>query len=77
MKEAHNDLFSKLPLLPPNANWRRKVTALLERPQKSETKFTIMYREHKELLERLAPGEKTRVLCCAAKLINSYLAPGS
>lgn len=48
------------------------MTALLDRPQKSETKLTIMYREHKELLERLAPGEKTRVVCCAAKLINYF-----
>jgi hypothetical protein len=48
------------------------VTALLEKPQKSKTKLTIMYREHKELLERLAPDEKTRVLCCAAKLINYF-----
>ena len=48
------------------------MTALLERAQKSETKLTIMYREHKELLEHLAPGEKTRVLCCAAKLINYF-----
>jgi hypothetical protein len=44
---------------------------LLERP-KSQTKLSIMRRQHKELLEHLAPGEKTRVICCAAKLINYF-----
>lgn len=45
---------------------------LLERP-KSETKLSMMHREHKDLLEHLAPGEKTRVICCAAKLINYFV----
>jgi|GEM_PF-2736422 len=44
---------------------------LLERP-KSETTLSMMRRQHKELLDHLAPGEKTRVICCAAKLINYF-----
>lgn len=39
---------------------------------KSQTKLTVMYREHQELLEHLAPEEKPRVICCAAKLINYF-----
>ena len=48
------------------------MTVLLERPTKSQTKLSIMHRQHKELLKHLAPCEKTRVICCMAKLINYF-----
>lgn len=41
----------------------------LKNPQ---PKLSIMYREHKELLQKLAPNEKTRIICCGAKLINQF-----
>jgi hypothetical protein len=37
---------------------------------KAHSQLSMFYREHKELLDRLAPDEKTRVKCCGAKLIN-------
>jgi hypothetical protein len=37
-----------------------------------KAKLSLFYREHKELLEHLAPNTKTRVICCAAKLINIF-----
>jgi len=36
----------------------------------SKTKVSLFYREHKELLDYLAPGVKTAVRCCGAKIIN-------
>lgn len=37
---------------------------------KAHSQLSMFYREHKELLALLAPDEKTRVICCSAKLIN-------
>jgi hypothetical protein len=47
------------------------MVALLEK-SKSQTKLSLMRREHKELLQHLAPNAKTRVICCAAKLIPYF-----
>jgi hypothetical protein len=38
----------------------------------SKTKISLFYREHKELLEYLDQGIKTRVSCCGAKLFNYF-----
>ena len=45
---------------------------LSPRNRPSRAKISLFYREHKELLEHLAPNTKTRVICCAAKLINIF-----
>jgi hypothetical protein len=37
-----------------------------------KAKLSFFYRKHKELIEHLASGTKTRVVCCGAKLINLF-----
>jgi hypothetical protein len=52
-----------------------------ERPRANATrhqkpKLSFFYRKHKELIEHLASGTKTRVVCCGAKLINLFYPAG-
>ena len=45
------------------------LASLAKKPQ---SKLSLFYREHKELLDWLAPSASTPVRCCAAKLINYF-----
>jgi hypothetical protein len=48
-----------------------KDLATKQEPPKAP--LSLFYREHKELLDHLAGSAKTRVRCCAAKVINLFI----